>query len=217
MPRTKVGNKRSFGSSTCSPNTLSQDTSASATSSPDAEVDKEVAGGHAYEVAQDASGTALSCYLMNSCAKNNNNKYYILQVLRRKGTDSYYLHTRYGRVGATAANALEAMTQEAAAKAYKRTYTQKTGASKGYTPIAMKLGAGDGAMAAKLQKVSADPSVPSQFQKSQLSIKVQELVNFIYDKNLMEQSMADVGYDVKRLPLGELSDETVRAGYTVLR
>lgn len=56
-----------------------------------------------------------------------------------------------------------------------------------------------------------------KYEKSKLSSKVQELVNFIYDKSLMEQSMAHVGYDVKRLPLGDLSDEAVRAGYEVLR
>ena len=33
----------------------------------------------------------------------------------------------------------------------------------------------------------------------------------------MEKSMVQVGYDVKKLPLGQLSDETVKDGYKILR
>jgi hypothetical protein len=45
---------------------------------------------------------------------------------------------------------------------------------------------------------------------------VSELIKFIFNKNLMEKSMASVGYDVSKLPLGQLSEETVNAGYKVL-
>lgn len=147
----KVGSKRNFGSSTCDTKD-SKDAADTTPSSQGAEVDKEVASSNDYEVAQDGSGRALSCYLMHSCGNTNANKYYILQVLQKKGTssDSFYMHARYGRVGSTAANTLEPMTQEAAAKAYKKAYGQKTSASKGYKPIAMSLGAGDGTTEAKL-------------------------------------------------------------------
>ena len=33
----------------------------------------------------------------------------------------------------------------------------------------------------------------------------------------MEESVVSIGYDVKRLPLGELSQETVLEGYKILR
>jgi poly [ADP-ribose] polymerase 2/3/4 len=35
--------------------------------------------------------------------------------------------------------------------------------------------------------------------------------------NLIEQSVIQIGYDVKRLPLGQLSKETVLEGYKYLR
>ena len=57
----------------------------------------------------------------------------------------------------------------------------------------------------------------SNLPKSKLDPQVQELVKFIFDKNLMEQSVVKVGYDIKRLPLGELSKETVLKGYAILR
>lgn len=215
MPRATVGTKRSFGNSTCA---SSQDTSATAPSSKNAEVDKEVSGAASYEVVHDDSGAALSCYLMKSCASKNNNKYYILQVLRRLGSDSFYLHTRYGRVGCTASNTQAPMNRDAAIKAYNKTFKQKSGGAKGYTPIVMKMGAADSdETATKLQKLGENAPAPTKYEDSKLSAKVQQLVNFIYDKGLMEQSMASVGYDIKRLPLGALSDETVLAGYKVLR
>ena len=33
----------------------------------------------------------------------------------------------------------------------------------------------------------------------------------------MEESVVKVGYDIKRMPLGELSKETVLKGYQILR
>jgi poly [ADP-ribose] polymerase len=43
------------------------------------------------------------------------------------------------------------------------------------------------------------------------------VIEFIFNKKLMEDSVIKVGYDVKKLPLGELSKETVLKGYSVLR
>lgn len=39
----------------------------------------------------------------------------------------------------------------------------------------------------------------------------------IFNKRMMEESVVKIGYDVKRLPLGELSSETVLKGYKILR
>jgi predicted DNA-binding WGR domain protein len=44
--------------------------------------------------------------MMWSDMKNNHNKYYIVQVLRRKGTEQYSTWIRYGRVGMVADKAL---------------------------------------------------------------------------------------------------------------
>ena len=67
----------------------------------------------------------------------------------------------------------------------------------------------------KKQK-SEDADDGRDFAKSTLDPKVQDLVNFIFDKKLMEASMSRYNYDIKKLPLGELSNATVLAGYKVL-
>ena len=42
------------------------------------------------------------------------------------------------------------------------------------------------------------------------------MINFIYDKNLMEKSVVASGYDPTKLPLGKLSDDTIKEGYKYL-
>ena len=51
---------------------------------------------------------------------------------------------------------------------------------------------------------------------SKLDPQVQDFVKLIYNKGLMEQAVAANGYDIKKLPLGDLSSETIQKGYTVL-
>ena len=46
---------------------------------------------------------------------------------------------------------------------------------------------------------------------------MQKLINFFFDKKMMETSMVSVNVDVKKMPLGELSKETVLQGYKILR
>ena len=46
---------------------------------------------------------------------------------------------------------------------------------------------------------------------------MESLINFIYDKDLMEKQVSSANYDVKKLPLGKLADETVKEGYKYLK
>ena len=50
-----------------------------------------------YRVYEDASSNQYSAYLNKSDLGKNNNKFYLIQVLQSGGT--FYLYTRYGRVG----------------------------------------------------------------------------------------------------------------------
>lgn len=52
---------------------------------------------------------------------------------------------------------------------------------------------------------------------SKLDSNVQDFVKLIFDKKLMEDSVIKIGYDTKKMPLGELSKETVLKGYKILQ
>ena len=52
---------------------------------------------------------------------------------------------------------------------------------------------------------------------SSLNPSVQTLVKFFFDQKMMESSIVSVNVDIKKMPLGQLSRETVLAGYKILR
>jgi len=58
---------------------------------------------------------------------------------------------------------------------------------------------------------------PAKLPASKLDENVKDFVKLIFNKKMMEESVVSIGYDVKRLPLGELSQETVLEGYKILR
>jgi predicted DNA-binding WGR domain protein len=73
---------------------------------------------------------------MCSNINNNNNKYFILQALEMGG--SYFIWTRYGRVGYDGVSNLEPIAyQLAAEKAYSKIYRGKR---KTYNEVLMALG-----------------------------------------------------------------------------
>jgi poly [ADP-ribose] polymerase len=53
--------------------------------------------------------------------------------------------------------------------------------------------------------------------KSQISQPLQSLMQLIFNTNYMQQSMASLSYDSKKLPLGKLSKATILQGYEVLK
>lgn len=52
-----------------------------------------------------------------------------------------------------------------------------------------------------------------EYEQSKLDGQVQELIEFIFDHKLMEASVVNMNYDVKKMPLGELSKETILKAY----
>jgi hypothetical protein len=88
--------KRNLSQSTCADSPVSSPKKINA---PD--VDAKISCSTSYEVCKNSSGDYLSTYLMKSDCKVNNNKFYILQLLKLKNSSDSkcWLHTRYGRVG----------------------------------------------------------------------------------------------------------------------
>lgn len=77
---------------------------------------------------------------MKADCANNNNKFYIIQVLKNKGSAKTFFYTRYGRVGDSGVSDLVEIETKNAVKEYQKKLKQKQSSSKGYTIIDMKLG-----------------------------------------------------------------------------
>ncbi|RKO90400.1 poly polymerase catalytic domain-containing protein, partial [Blyttiomyces helicus] len=58
---------------------------------------------------------------------------------------------------------------------------------------------------------------PITVSESKLQRPLQDLVSLICSVNMMEQQMAEIGYDSKKLPLGKLSKNNIKKGYEVLQ
>ena len=218
-------------SKSASPAALSKKASAltkkaSTTSADDptmAQVDSHVPHKELYEVVYDpVNKISHSVYLMKTEIKANNNKFYVVQVLKKKGSELYGCFTRYGRVGQNGVagfegNGLTLSLDIARANFFKKVKSKKAG-SKGYTEIKMACGKKDNAAGGKVGQDKAKfEKVKQNKNKSKLDEHVQSLINFIFDKDLMTKSVVAVGYDVNKMPLGELSKSTVMHGYRVLR
>lgn len=61
-----------------------------------------------------------------------------------------------------------------------------------------------------------EEKMKSDSNKSKLPVPVKELIKLIFDMNMMNQQMKEIGYDAKKLPLGKLSPETIKEGYSHL-
>ena len=79
----------------------------------------------------------------------------------------------------------------------------------------MKLGQPNTSVEGEFKQI-INTTTESNVPKSKLEPEVESLIRFIFDDNLIQQSVIQIGYDVKRLPLGQLDRETVLEGYKYL-
>lgn len=51
---------------------------------------------------------------------------------------------------------------------------------------------------------------------SKIDQGLQNLMSLIFDVNIMNKTMKEIGYDAKKMPLGKLGDNTIKQAYGVL-
>ena len=45
---------------------------------------------------------------------------------------------------------------------------------------------------------------------------LQKLIGMIFDVNMIQTTMKEIGYDAKKMPLGKLGDSTIKEAYKIL-
>lgn len=177
-------------------------------------VDHKVPDAKNFEVVKDYQGKPCSTYMVCTDVKNNSNKFYIVQLL--KTGQRYRLWTRWGRVGVDGQIGMEEISdQDTAIRSYHKKKNSKL--SK-YKECAVNFGnESSPTVQAKIKKIEKEEEKKAPAVKSKLPQSVQDLVNFIYDDKLIESSVVRIGYDPKKLPLGQLSMETINEGLKVLK
>jgi poly [ADP-ribose] polymerase len=98
------------------------------------------------------------------------------------------------------------MPKDTAIRDYNEKHRDKT-VKGGYIEIEIKYDDGDG------DAKPNDDSKPKKAPKtgtSKLDASVQALINLIFDTNIMNTTMKEIGYDAKKMPLGKLGDSTMK-------
>lgn len=189
------------------------------TGGPRPKVDDVFPNAGSAEVCGDADGTWWDCMLNQTNVDANNNKYYIIQVVKSGAKHSCW--TRWGRVGEPGQNANQVCPSLAAAQdAFKKKFQDKTKnkwenrndfkpAPGKYTLLEI-----DHADDVAEQTQTAPTSASSK--QCSLEPKLRETVQLIFNQDMFKEGMQNLGIDVDKMPLGKLSKTQVDKGVKVL-
>uniref|UniRef100_UPI000180C414 poly [ADP-ribose] polymerase 2 n=1 Tax=Ciona intestinalis TaxID=7719 RepID=UPI000180C414 len=164
--------------------------------------------------------TVYNAMLNQTNIGQNNNKYYLLQVLKSNIGAEFCVWFRWGRVGKVAGTNLQKVTCEKAVQLFEKKFKDKTSnfwENRGhfekvhgkYDLLEMDFGNED--------KETAKPNVDAKKIKSKLNNRVKEVMELIFNMNEFEESVKEMKFDVKKAPLGKLTEKQIKSGYESLK
>ncbi|CAG8192223.1 unnamed protein product [Penicillium olsonii] len=172
----------------------------------------------------DDAGLIWDATLSQTVASDNANKFYRIQLLA--GTKGNFMTwTRWGRVGENGQSAAQNFTDlQGAIALFEKKFKDKSGLAwenrlgtpknKKYTFLERNYEE-DEEEEEKAPKVKKEDN--SSAVESLLSKPLQDLMSFIFNLDHVLQALASMSYDVHKLPLGKLSDRTLKSGFSVLK
>mmetsp|Transcript_99538 Transcript_99538/g.171340 ORF Transcript_99538/g.171340 Transcript_99538/m.171340 type:complete len:632 (-) Transcript_99538:343-2238(-) len=172
-------------------------------------------------VFEDGDGV-WQCTLNQTNIGDNNNKFYIIQVLEADSGDKWWVWNRWGRVGVPGQSKLEMCSHVAMAKlAFVKKYHDKTGNVWGFSPfekrpgkyMLMDMDYGEDSVP---DTPKAKGSKSAAAADSKLDPRIQAVMALITDKTMMANAMAELELDTKKMPLGKISKSQVKQGYEIL-
>ena len=174
-----------------------------------AAVDKHVVNSSDYHVYLDpTTNKSYSATLNKSSLEKNNNKYYIIQLLQKDSSpETFLFYCRWGRIGLIRGQINETFfSAQEGIKQFQKKYNDKI--KVGYTELIIDYGNDESNNKKKINKKNI---------KSSFSEKIVEFIKLIYNKNIVNQNLKEMGYDSSRMPLGKLAKETLNEGYKILK
>ncbi|XP_066207360.1 protein mono-ADP-ribosyltransferase PARP3 isoform X1 [Saccopteryx leptura] len=165
------------------------------------------------------------CTLNQTNIGNNNNKFYIIQLLQ--DGDSFLCWNRWGRVGEVGQSKLTPFVSlEDAKKDFEKKFRDKTKNSWAerdsfvahpgkYTLIEVH---GEDEAQEAVVKVDGGPvkTVGQRVRPCSLDPATQKLITNIFSKDMFRDAMALMNLDVKKMPLGKLSKQQIARGFEAL-
>lgn len=178
----------------------------------------------------DPDGVAYDATLNQTDSSANTNKFYRLQIIETSNRQ-FTCWTRWGRVGEKGQSAaLGDGSLDNAVVEFEKKFKGKTGhtwADRGAPPKSKKY---------TLIEIDYEPLEEVEYDntgrrgsntstsesrsthiKSNLPPPVESLMHFIFDNTHVETTLTELEYDASKMPLGNLSQNTLRRGYQVLK
>ncbi|XP_047132029.1 poly [ADP-ribose] polymerase 2 isoform X1 [Hydra vulgaris] len=157
--------------------------------------------------------------------KNNNNKFFLLQILKSNTGNSFAVWFRWGRVGLPGQkNLIKCGTDlEEAKQLFCKKFLDKTKNEFADRETFVKVPGKydllkmDYTANVKDQVDAPQTDIKKSIPESTLHKKLQSLIELICDVKTMEDAMVEMKYDTKKAPLGKLTKEQIKAGYKALQ
>jgi poly [ADP-ribose] polymerase len=154
----------------------------------------------------------------------NNNKFYIIQVLKSNGT--FYSWNRWGRVGEAGQNATKGpfSTAEVAIKDFVKKFKDKTrndwSERENFTVVKGKYTLLEMAGDEDIEEDQVDAAIETDSNKEEapcsLDKPTQELIKLIFDNDMFKAALQKFDIDTKKMPLGKLSKTQIAKGFEAL-
>ncbi|KAM6474537.1 protein mono-ADP-ribosyltransferase PARP3 [Liasis olivaceus] len=167
------------------------------------------------------------CMLNQTNIGNNNNKFYIIQLIEQNG--NYSCWNRWGRVGEVGQSKLSSFPSlEAAMKDFEKKFREKT---KNNWADRDNFIAHDGKytltevqhedkeeqeVTVKVDAVDGVKSFKQKILPCTLDKQTQDLVSLIFSNDMFKEAMQTMNIDVKKMPLGKLSKQQIAKGFEAL-
>ncbi|KAF8323020.1 PARP-domain-containing protein [Clavulina sp. PMI_390] len=195
-----------------------------------APVDPESQHVHNMQVYAD-SGEVWDAMLNQTNVANNNNKFYVLQLLypaNQAPGSNIILHTRWGRVGERGSSQDKGPFGPAAAiGAFKAQFKSKAGVNweqrKGMTPKSGKYvwlerdyNDDEEEDNKDENKTNGKGKGKQEGEEEEEPLKV-TLIQFIFNTSFITAHLAEMNYDANKLPLGKLAKTMILSGFEVLK
>ncbi|XP_012940538.1 poly [ADP-ribose] polymerase 2 [Aplysia californica] len=177
-----------------------------------------------------AGNVVWDCMLNQTNISNNNNKFYLIQLLKKEGKDSFHVWMRWGRVGYNGQNELTncAGSVDDAKKIFQKKFRDKTANDWAlrdnfvkhpgkYDLLKMDYSTDDKTEDQVDASIKTGEEEDVKTPDSKLEKKLQDLVNLICNVKSMEDAVVEMKYDAKKAPLGKLTKDQIKAGYTALK
>ncbi|XP_043846197.1 protein mono-ADP-ribosyltransferase PARP3 [Dromiciops gliroides] len=168
------------------------------------------------------------CTLNQTNIGNNNNKFYLIQLLDENG--QYRCWNRWGRVGEKGQYSQKPFTSlDEAKRDFEKKFWEKTKnhwanrdnfvPQKGkYTLIDLQAedGEEDQEVMVKVDSVDGVQAVQQNVKPCTLDSATQELVSLIFSHDMFNDAMKTMDLDIKKMPLGKLSKQQIAKGFEAL-